>query len=103
VRAAGLVGYVSNTGTSFAAPFVAGACALLVARAARYGVPIDADVARRLLVATAQPFASGSDASGCGAGILDIPAALAALERTLGADDRPHISHAYGEVAGAPI
>ncbi|HWB78655.1 MAG TPA: S8 family serine peptidase [Nannocystaceae bacterium] len=101
IVAAGLSGYQTNTGTSFAAPFVAGACALLVARAARYAAPLDVDDVRELLVATARPFAVGSDTTGCGAGILDIPAALAALEERLAARDRPMTTRAFGEVAGA--
>lgn len=83
VLAAGLSGYQSNTGTSFAAPFVAGACALLVARAARYGRPLDPEDARALLRANAKPFRADARVDGCGIGILDVPAALADLERRL--------------------
>ena len=82
-----LQGYQHATGTSFAAPFVAGAAALLVARSHRRARPIDAFTIREILMRTAQPFAAG-DADGCGAGILDAAAALAALDqeidRTLG-------------------
>lgn len=98
VRTAALHGYQDNTGTSFAAPFVAGACALLLARAARYGVPLDGADARALLVATARPFDRGVEATGCGAGILDIPAALEALERALADDPRPPIPHDHDPV-----
>lgn len=73
-----LSGYQRATGTSFAAPFVAGAAALLVARSHRRARPIDAATVRDILVRTAQPFASPS--TGCGAGILDVAAALAALD-----------------------
>ncbi|AWV04829.1 peptidase S8 [Burkholderia sp. JP2-270] len=70
--------YQLATGTSFAAPFVAGAAALLVAYAQRRAYPLDGATARDLLVATARPFAPGA-ADGCGAGILDAAAALQAL------------------------
>ncbi len=78
VLTAALNGYQQATGTSFAAPFVAGAAALLVAWAERHALPLDGAMVRRLLVASAQPFAAG-DHAGCGAGILDAAAALAAL------------------------
>jgi subtilisin family serine protease len=75
-------GYQHATGTSFAAPFVAGAAALLVARSHRRARPIDAATVRDILVRTAQPFAAGA-ATGCGAGILDAAAALTALDRDI--------------------
>jgi subtilisin family serine protease len=80
IATAGIDGYVEHSGTSFAAPFVTGACALLVARAARWSRPLGPEAARRILVASAQPFAPGVDTTGCGAGILDMPAALAAVD-----------------------
>jgi subtilisin family serine protease len=79
VMTAGLDGYQAATGTSFAAPFVAAAAALLAARAARRACPIDAEIAAMLLTRTAQPFAGGP-ATGYGAGILDAAAALIALD-----------------------
>ena len=85
-----LQGYQHATGTSFAAPFVAGAAALLVARSHRRARPIDALTVRDILMRTAQPFGAG-DGHGCGAGILDAAAALAALDleidRALGDGD----------------
>ncbi|XXF81319.1 S8 family serine peptidase [Myxococcaceae bacterium GXIMD 01537] len=84
----------AHTGTSFAAPFVTGACALLLARAARMSEGLDPRTLRELLVRSVRPFAPGVDASGCGAGILDIPAALRALEDVL--------IEAEGEAAVAP-
>jgi subtilisin family serine protease len=75
-------GYQYATGTSFAAPFAAGAAALLVARSHRRARPIDAETVRNILMRTAQPFAA-SGVSGCGAGILDAAAALAALDQDL--------------------
>ncbi len=82
-------GYQTNTGTSFAAPFVAGACALLLARAARYGVPLEPETVRTFLTANARPFAVGADHRGCGAGILDVPAALRSIEHALATAERP--------------
>lgn len=79
-------GYQSATGTSFAAPFVAGAAALLVARSHRRARPIDALTVRDILMRSAQPFAAGVDTDGCGAGILDAAAALAALDRQIDRD-----------------
>jgi subtilisin family serine protease len=75
-------GYQYATGTSFAAPFAAGAAALLVARSHRRARPIDAETVRDILMRTAQPFAV-SGVSGCGAGILDAAAALAALDQDI--------------------
>jgi subtilisin family serine protease len=77
---AGLGGYATVSGTSFAAPLVAGACALLLARAARHSVALPVARVRDLLLASAAPFATGSDVEGCGRGILDVPAALRAVE-----------------------
>jgi subtilisin family serine protease len=79
-------GYHRNSGTSFAAPFVAAACALLVARAARASRPLDAAIARRILQRAARPFGKAVDGEGCGAGILDVPRALSLLEQLLDAD-----------------
>ena len=79
-------GYQENTGTSFAAPFVAGAAALLVARAARYSESLGGEAVRELLKRTARTFPRGAETTGCGAGILDAEAALRALDRELGAD-----------------
>jgi subtilisin family serine protease len=78
VLSCGLTGYAEVTGTSFAAPFVAGAAALLVARGARRAFPVDGTVAREALVGSAQAFAG--DGAGCGAGILDTVAALERLD-----------------------
>ena len=75
-------GYQYATGTSFAAPFASGAAALLVARSHRRARPIDAEIVRRILVRTAQPFSGGAPV-GHGAGILDAAAALAALDEDL--------------------
>jgi subtilisin family serine protease len=83
IPSSGIGGYQHNTGTSFAAPFVAAACALLLARAARYSEAIDGDAVRDLLRRHAAPFPRGAEADGCGTGILDVPAALRALESAI--------------------
>jgi len=75
-----LQGYQLATGTSFAAPFVTAVAALLVARSERRACPIDGPLVRTLVTEAAQRFASGADAAGCGAGILDASAALRALD-----------------------
>jgi subtilisin family serine protease len=73
-------GYERVTGTSFAAPFVAGAAALVVARARRSARPMDSFSVRRLLVETASAFPQPPSRK-AGAGILDLPAALGAVDR----------------------
>ncbi len=78
IPTAGLRGYQLSTGTSFAAPFVTAACALLLAHAARRSEPVSPAQVRALLVQSAAPFRGG--AAGFGSGILDVPAALRALE-----------------------
>jgi subtilisin family serine protease len=83
----GLGGLQLNTGTSFAAPFVTGACALVMARAARLSQPLEGDDVRELLMRTASPFPRGASTIGCGTGILDVPAALKAIEAP---DDDEH-------------
>lgn len=80
IRTAGLDGQVAQNGTSFAAPFVTGAAALLVAHAARRLVPLSPFAMRDILVRSATPFQSGAGTEGCGVGVLDIPAALRAAE-----------------------
>ena len=84
VVSAGLKGFARVTGTSFAAPFVTGAAALLVARAARRATPLGSSAVARLLRASAQPFAAGAH-DGCGSGVLDAAAALERLDRELDA------------------
>jgi len=76
-----LSGYQYATGTSFAAPFVAATAALMVSRAARRAVPLDANTVKELLVQSAQTFARGGmPQTGCGTGILDAAAALEHLD-----------------------
>jgi subtilisin family serine protease len=102
VPTAGIGGYMLNSGTSFAAPFVAGACALLMSRAARYGQSMDYSSMRDLLMQTAKPFASGCDDQGCGAGILDVPAALRTLEAGLSSEQEEASAQELVPTARAP-
>jgi subtilisin family serine protease len=77
-----LRGYQSVTGTSFAAPFVAGAAALLVSRAERRAQPLDGLGVRELLVQTANPFPM-TPSAGYGSGVLNASAALEALDHRI--------------------
>ena len=78
------------SGTSFAAPFVSAACALIVARADARAWPLNADDVRALLVQSCQPHRR-ADTEGCGAGVLDVWAALRALDLAIDrdSDDAP--------------
>jgi subtilisin family serine protease len=83
VRVAALSGYGRLSGTSFAAPQVAAAAALMIARAARCSTPLSAVAVRDLLQRSAAPFAPGdprTSHSTCGAGVLNVPAALTAVD-----------------------
>jgi subtilisin family serine protease len=97
VLTASVDSYQTASGTSFAAPFVTAAAALLVSRSYRRARPIDGAIVRRLLVATARPFAGNFD--GCGAGILDAAAALSALDREI--DQAPGYTWATDADGGA--
>jgi len=76
IVSAGRRGYQVNSGTSFAAPFVAGAAALIVARARRAGVRIDGRAVKRLLTRSARPLGPGGFSPETGHGLLDVAAAL---------------------------
>ncbi len=69
-------------GTSFAAPFVSAACALLAARANDRAWPLNSQDARAILTASCQPHRR-ADTTGCGAGVLDVWGALRALEASI--------------------
>ena len=97
ILTASIDGYQTASGTSFAAPFVTAAAALLVSRSYRRARPIDSAIVRRLLVATARPFAGNF--TGCGAGILDAAAALAALDAEI--DQTPGYAHGPDADGGA--
>lgn len=89
VRVLSLSGYARMSGTSFAAPLVTAAAALMLAHAARHSMPLLASVVRELLQKSAAPFAPGdarTSKATCGAGVLDVPAALAAVEEECQAD-----------------
>ena len=75
----GLDGYQQASGTSFAAPHVAAICGLLASRAQRRAWPLGSEDARRILIASARPFAEAGVA-GCGQGVLDALGALRALD-----------------------
>ncbi|HYE41377.1 MAG TPA: S8 family serine peptidase [Ramlibacter sp.] len=79
VAGVGRNGYQASSGTSFAAPFVAGAAALLMARARRRRQPLDGAGVRRLLCATARALPGGASEE-TGAGLLDCMAAIEALD-----------------------
>lgn len=79
VLSARIEGYGLSTGTSHAAPFVAGACALMAARARRLGHDLTAGQARRALCLSAQGYGRDPDAD-AGWGMLQIPAALSAMD-----------------------
>lgn len=78
VFSAGLSGYCNSTGTSHAAPFVAGAAALLAARAERRGHRLTGDEARIALCHSADRV--GEPDALTGWGMLNAPAALAYLD-----------------------
>ena len=82
-----LHGYSRVTGTSFAAPSVTAAAALLMSRALARAHPLDGSDVRRILKASARPFRAGHG-EGCGAGVLDAAAALQTLDREIDAATR---------------
>jgi len=80
---AAMKGYQRSSGTSFAAPFVAGVAALLVSRARRAGRRLDGAAVRRLLTTSAAPLGGGFSPE-TGHGLLDALAALRLLDTELG-------------------
>jgi len=82
----GIHGYQLATGTSFAAPFVSAAAALLVSRALRKSYPLDGRDVRRILCASARGWPERmaiGESKGRGAGVLDAVAALRRLDREI--------------------
>jgi subtilisin family serine protease len=77
----GLDGYRHMSGTSFAAPFVAATCALMMSRAAAQSSWLSPAAVRQALSASTRHFPQAT--AGCGSGILDVPAALAAVDDVL--------------------
>lgn len=92
IASTGINGYQLATGTSFAAPFVSAAAALLVSRALRKSHPLDGRDVRRLLIESATPW-SDPKIRGSGAGVLDVVAALRLLDRTLTVSDESETVH----------
>jgi subtilisin family serine protease len=76
--------YQLATGTSFAAPFVAAAAALLMSRAGKRSFRFDGSIAKEILIASATPWIR--DVRGYGAGILNVYQALQELDRRIDAD-----------------
>lgn len=76
--------YQLATGTSFAAPFVAAAAALLLSRAGRRSFRVDGDMIKEILIASATRWTR--ETSGYGAGILNAYQGLQELDRRIDAD-----------------
>lgn len=83
VVSTGRQGYMVSTGTSHAAPFVAGIAALLVSFARRRGRELDGGDIRRLITESAAPLGGGGFHPETGHGLLDALAALRRLGREL--------------------
>jgi subtilisin family serine protease len=75
----GLTGLREGNGTSYAAPFVTGAAALLVAHARRRGRTLAPHEVRTLLVSSTTPL-PGAPANEVGSGLLNVEAALRRLD-----------------------
>src|SRR5262245_29839612 len=82
VISAGRRGYLASSGTSHAAPFVAGLVALLVSRARRSRRELSGAEVKRLLIESARPLQGGFNIQ-TGHGLLDAVAALQHLDRLL--------------------
>jgi subtilisin family serine protease len=76
--------YQLATGTSFAAPFVAAAAALLLSRAGKRSFRLDGAMAKEILMASATPWTRNTH--GYGAGILNVYQALQELDRRINQD-----------------
>jgi subtilisin family serine protease len=79
IISAGLNGVREGNGTSYAAPFVTGAAALLVAHARRHDRVLTPIEVRATLLGSAAPLA-GSPANETGAGLLNVEAAVRRLD-----------------------
>jgi subtilisin family serine protease len=76
-------GYGVNSGTSFAAPFVTGVVALMLARARRSGRRLRPAEVRNLLIRSVTPLGAGYNPS-TGHGLVNAPAALRAVDEYIG-------------------
>jgi subtilisin family serine protease len=76
IVSAGRRGYQMSSGTSFAAPFVAGAAALLLARARAAGVSLGGARVKDLLIRSATRLGPGGFCRETGHGLLNVVAAL---------------------------
>jgi subtilisin family serine protease len=81
-------GYSVGSGTSYAAPFAAGAAALLMARSKRKNRKLVGAEVKRLLMESALPLSGGFNPE-TGAGLLNIKAALDLLDRSLASPNPP--------------
>jgi subtilisin family serine protease len=75
-------GYNHVTGTSFAAPFATAAAALLVSRAMRRSFTLDSALTKEILRMSARAWGANPP-KGCGAGVLDVCAALRSLDQAI--------------------
>ena len=82
----GLTGYRASTGTSHAAPFVAGAVALMLARADAAGLRLNAIQCRDILRRAADPAHPDSRPEETGAGRLNTPRALSLVDQLIAAN-----------------
>jgi subtilisin family serine protease len=82
-------GYDAGSGTSYAAPFVTGAAALLVARARRRNRKLQGTEVKKLLTESASPLGDGGFNAETGHGLLDVLSALRRLDQAMGSDQPP--------------
>lgn len=82
-------GYQVNMGTSFAAPFVSGAAALLLSLARRAGRELGSADVKKVLTGAARPLGPGGFSKETGYGMLDAAAALRHLSAALGGHAPP--------------
>lgn len=82
-------GYRAASGTSFAAPFVTAAAALVLASGRRAGRELSPQEVREALTSTAQPLLGGPNPE-TGSGLLDVAAAVRAATHSL---TRPEAQH----------
>jgi len=78
------------TGTSFAAPFVSATAALLVSRAARRSMSLEAKDISEILRSSASPWLASKNIEGYGTGILDATRALEFLDRRINEKDQSY-------------